>query len=768
MFVKYFLRAGLNRINYTFSFVLIVGLLFFVITGWGQSLSGFVMDEENAPMPYVNVYVKYTSLGTVTDGRGRYYIQLKSEGDYELVFSLVGYQTKTVQVVVKQADISKNVYLKTSEIQLEELVIKAKRRDPAYEIIQNAINAKKENGKQVNSSRCEVYIKASEIISEKEKKKRARLREQEKMDKEREKEGYVPPDPDKVLQQERMELANSLNIIEIQLQRNYEYPDRVKEIRNGLKKLGSTNGLYFLNTADDQYDFYQNLMDLGRLSEQPLVSPLNNTSILTYKFRLEETYFEDVQMIYHIKVTPRKQGNSTFSGYIDILEGSFAIRKVDLTMQKGGMLIYDEFRIQQDYLLVNDSNWVISRQEFDYRSKAGKSRFKGNTKVIYDNYELNVEFPKRYFKNELAITTKDAYERDTSYWEYTRPEPLTLEEQRIVFIKDSIVAAHTKKEYLDSVDAAYNKVTVGDLLLYGVGNFNREKKRHILTSGLLEFMDLFEIGGITVGPDLFYYQKFENQQYFYVYVNSHIGLRNLDVKGEVQGKYLYDPIKRSSWVAEVGHDFAVVQNSEAVTAYMDRANYVEQTYGEIGHETELFNGFYFDVYLLYAENRPIDRYKFGEATEYIIENNKPRSFESYQLLVSYMDFSYTPYQKYITEPNRKVVLGSKWPTFRLHYRKGVPGVAGSDLNFDFIEGSIKQSFKLGTAGTSTYKVATGTFLNDKEVSYEQYKVFPRGDNWFFGSPMENQLQDTTLIAKEWFLKPIMYIISMERSLITYH
>ncbi|MBL4653291.1 MAG: carboxypeptidase-like regulatory domain-containing protein [Flavobacteriales bacterium] len=733
-------------------YILNVILLFIGFSSLGQSISGFVMDEDNAPMPYVNVYIKHTSLGTVTDEQGKYYIQLKSEGDYELVFSLIGYETKTVQVVLKQVDISKNVYLRPSQMQLDELVIKAKRRDPAYEIVQQAIDTKKKNSKQVNTSQCDVYIKASEIISEKEKKKRAILREQKQMDKERESEDFVPVSPEKKLQQERMELANSLNIVEIQMQRNYQYPNSVKEIRNAVKKLGSSEGLYFLNTVDDQYDFYQNLVDLSRLNELPLVSPLNTTSILTYKFKLEATYFEEKQMIYHIKVVPRKQGNATFSGYIDIMEGSFAIRKVDLKIEKGGLLIYDEFRIQQDYKLVNDSIWVVIRQEFDYKSKAGKSRFKGNTKVVYSNYDLNVEFPKRYFKNELAVTTKEAYERDTTYWGYTRPEPLSLEEQRIVFIKDSILAAHTKKEYLDSIDAAYNKITVGDLLLYGVGKFNREKKTHIYTSGLAEFIDPFQIGGITIGPDFLYFKKYEDQQSIMVYLNTHIGIRNMDVKGDFQVWYHYNPFKLSNLYFDVGHDFDVVQNTEAVTAYMDRANYVEQTYGEVGHSTEVFNGFYFNVFLEYAENRPLDGYKFGEATEYVIENNRPRSFTAYQMLVSYIELEYTPFQKYITEPYRKIVLGSKWPTFRLYYKKGYKNVFGSDLDFDFLEGSIKQRFKLGTAGTSTYKVATGKFLRDNVVSYEQYKVFPRGDNWFFGSPMENQLQDTTLIATDWFFE----------------
>ena len=64
-----------------------------------------------------------------------------------------------------------------------------KKRDPAYEIIQDAIKEKDRWKKQFNSSTSEVYIKAKEVISEKEKKRRKKLKEQEKIEKENKKNG---------------------------------------------------------------------------------------------------------------------------------------------------------------------------------------------------------------------------------------------------------------------------------------------------------------------------------------------------------------------------------------------------------------------------------------------------------------------------------------------------------------------------------------------------------------------------------------------------
>ena len=170
---------------------------------------------------------------------------------------------------------------------------------------------------------------------------------------------------------------------------------------------------------------------------------------------------------------------------------------------------------------------------------------------------------------------------------------------------------------------------------------------------------------------------------------------------------------------------------------------------DLGHSVELFNGFYLDVTGEFIETSPITNYEFGEWSSDLIENNVPRSFEVYQIFRLYTEIQYTPFQKYITEPKQKIVLGSKWPSFSLLYEKGVPGVFGSDINFDYLRVNVLQDFKLKTFGTSTYKVQFGKFLTKESLTYEVKKNYPRGDRWFFSSPMQNQLQNFTLLSEEW-------------------
>ena len=46
------------------------------------------------------------------------------------------------------------------------------------------------------------------------------------------------------------------------------------------------------------------------MTEVNIISPLSTTAILSYKYKLEETFIEGDQTVYKIKVIPRKSGNA--------------------------------------------------------------------------------------------------------------------------------------------------------------------------------------------------------------------------------------------------------------------------------------------------------------------------------------------------------------------------------------------------------------------------------------------------------------------------
>ena len=101
-------------------FLTLLGTGIFFASYTQRSISGTVHDENNLPLIGVNVIVKGTMNGTVTNMEGDYTITPASPDNGILVFSFVGYQTQELEILDRTIiDIS----LKPELVQIDQLVV---------------------------------------------------------------------------------------------------------------------------------------------------------------------------------------------------------------------------------------------------------------------------------------------------------------------------------------------------------------------------------------------------------------------------------------------------------------------------------------------------------------------------------------------------------------------------------------------------------------------------------------------------------------------
>ncbi len=96
--------------------------LFVIFTGaqlYAQKVAGVVVDETNSPMPGVNVVVKGTTNGVITNVDGQYTITPGDMANDVLQFSFIGYETKEVKINGQKVI---NIQLTNSTLQIEEVV----------------------------------------------------------------------------------------------------------------------------------------------------------------------------------------------------------------------------------------------------------------------------------------------------------------------------------------------------------------------------------------------------------------------------------------------------------------------------------------------------------------------------------------------------------------------------------------------------------------------------------------------------------------------
>ena len=698
---------------------------------------GVVSDESNSPIPYAKIFIKNSpEMRTVANVLGQYELSLMP-GEYFLIINALGFDEREAYVSIADKEIVRDFQLFSSKIKsFESVKVSVNKSNPGRDIMLKVVNKRDQINQWNYPHVVDVYIKATEKIDIKEREKK-------------ENDSREPSFEEK----EKNELANKMNLVEVQLTRNYAPGNKVKEIRNAYTLRGSAKTLYYTTTVKSNFNFFQNLLHLDDLHQTPVSSPISTPGILSYRYKLESKVEENGQVISKIKISPRNTATTTLEGYIWVIDSLWLIQKLELNMSKGNLLVYDNFKIYQEYEHPGDSICLLTKQVLTYGVKYKSESSDYKTEAIYSNYNFNPNFGPKFFSTELAITTKEAYEKDSLFWKENRPANLTVEEQRFIIIKDSIKDARNRVEYLDSVDAVFNKLTALKVLWFGVDYRNRVKRTQWSLGSLATLIQPIFIAGPRITPSFDYFKKWKDERTLDAYTRISYGILNNDIKGDSWWKYKFDPFHFGYIRASINHDFDVIRSFDAVTQVYKRENFIEATKTSFSFEYELINGLYFGTEVEFAERRSLKGYTFSTILDNVIPNNDPTDFSSYQALILDASLSYTPQQKYMREPYRKVLLGSAWPTFTINYERGIPKVFGSDVDHEYLNLSINQTLKIGTLGTTSYRVAGGKFLSSRSLKDVDYKFQRRSDPIWFSNPMYSfQGLDSTMPSKDYIFE----------------
>lgn len=452
----------------------------FTVNTFGQShlLQGKIRNSKQEPLAFASVQLKDINLGTVTKEDGSYSLELE-EGTYELLITLMGYKPQIVPVIIRKTGNSKDIIMEASDItRLSEVVVKSRNRDRAEDYIRNVIRNKEAIEMAAGPYSCKVYIKAVEEDSGTVKKNKK-----------------INGSDSAVKAMQANKALDNMAMAEIMLQLDHGSAKNTREIRTGITNRGNTGSLFFLSTTEGDFNFYNNLVSVPSVSQTPFISPLSYSGLLAYRFKTIKTEMVNGKKIYTVSVKPRQLSNATVEGELTIADSSWVVLHTRLRLPKYHLADYDLFEIEQQYSFVNNTAWLITRQQFTYNAVSGKQRSSGHTLVSYSGFELNKQFEKKHFGVELSAADQKAYERDSSFWQLNRAEPLTEKEWRFIHYKDSIYNATHTSAYLDSVDKRTNTIT-WQKVIYKGQNFNTHAKgRSWYITPLVQMYQPFQLGG---------------------------------------------------------------------------------------------------------------------------------------------------------------------------------------------------------------------------------------------------------------------------------
>jgi hypothetical protein len=692
------------------------------------TITGKVTDEKNEPVPFTNVFIKGTTRGTTSNLQGAYSIDL-GPGKYELVFKMIGYKQHIEEINVTDANQVINIKLVPESFTLKEAIVKADGEDPAYAVIRQAQKKRKYYLEQVEAFSCDVYIKGEQRILKAPKK----ILGQE-----------IDPDGEIDTTTGIVYLSESVSKF------NFKQKDKIKEEMISSKVSGDNKAFSYNQASDMLFNFYENLLEIDGLSERGFISPIAINAMISYRYKLLGTFFEDGQMINKIQVIPKRKNDPVFSGIINIIENSWRIHSVQLILTKDAQIDFvDTLRINQTFLPVEKDIWLPFSTKFNFDFGFLGIKGDGMYVGVNSNYIIDPDFPKHFFSNEILKVNEDANKKDSSYWETSRPIPLTIEEENDYRKRDSLSKIRHSKTYTDSTDRKNNKLKFQDLFL-GYNHTNTYKKQNWSVSGPLLGTQFNTVQGFNVSSSFNFTKEYENNKRYTIGLNMGYGFSNDDFYGKMFASYYYKPQKFATISISGGREYSQFNENRPILpiinslySLLNEQNFMKlylKNYGRIVHSSELVNGFYFTPAIEYAERKALINttgFRWIKSDNHYTSNDPQQkdsagfSFPAHQSLTLDIAVKYVFKQRYYTAPNLKTVTGSKFPTLYLHYKKGIYAL-GSKVNYDRITLGIEGSLNLKLLGNSSYSIKAGTFLNTRKMYFMDWYHFNGNQTLFSG------------------------------------
>ncbi len=420
-----------------------------------------------------------------------------------------------------------------------------------------------------------------------------------------------------------------------------------------------------------------------------------------------------------------------------IEDSTWAMIQIDAQVNPAVLLYCKDFTIKQTYTQMDSTIYLPKRIALDYLIKDGQFDIVGNVIAKHSKYAVNKGIESRFFNNEIVVYQDEAFDRDSTYWEENRLESFQKDELDFVDKHDSLAKYYVSEAYFAKIDSAFNRITWWAPLI-GFGHRNRMLGTEWYISGLLEQVIPFGIGGYRHRLPAYVNKDFDNGLGLDTRVFLDYGFNNGDAKGEAELGFKYNPLKQMKTSIRAGDTYEMINNYASIEQTFSRSNYVRRIGGGITQQMEVINGLYAKASFDYSDQDPINDIQLAQWSDFLFDSlNTPIDFKRYIKSEVKLELLYRINQKYVIKRGRKMIYGQGYPEIKFMYRKGLPELFGSEVNFDYVQLSASDQIEVARFGTSSWQAEAGTFLNTSSLRLLEYKYFRGSDLYYFSNPVNS-------------------------------
>lgn len=684
-------------------------------------IKGKTLDERNQPLPFSTITIKQLDKKIISNADGIYSIELKP-GKYTFICQHVGYASLKREIQVGVNEEVHDFQLKPNELSLKEVFIKAGVEDPAYAIIRNAIKERNYNAKLAGAYSCEAYIKGLIRTNNYPNKLFG-----QKID-------FEDGDTSK---KKIIFLSESISDIYV------NQPFETKVVVKSTRVSGQTNGLGLATPI--LISFYDNIVSLPKsFNPRGFISPIADGALSFYNYKYLGAFFENNVMINKILVTPKRNFEPLFKGYIQIVENTWNIHSLSLSLDKQSLLEFaDQIKIEQQFEKVDFTTWMLGSQTIYPTVKFFGFDAGGYFTTLFSNYKLNLQFDKKDFGKILLKYDSLSNKKSPNYWDTARPIPLLSDEITDFRKKDSLEKRREDPAYLDSLDRIQNKINPLGLFVNGQTLINRNNKLNYSYDPLLKSVSYNTVEGIALQLSGSIQKELKGRNQLTFTPVLRYGVTNKNFNAFLRTNYRFGNKYVNNISASFGSRVYQFNNANPIPQIMNTFstllngnNYMklyQANFFQLAYQKGLGDGFDFSGFVNYQDRIPLvntdTNYAWGSSSvfnkftpNYPTEiSNQPMN--PHQAFVVGFRITFRPGTKYIELPDRIISSFSRTPTFSFQYSKGIKNILGSDVDFDKWRFSVTGDVDLKLGGEFKYRVETGGFINTKVVEIPDYNHY---------------------------------------------
>lgn len=416
-------------------FLILILSLAITLPAYSINISGTVLDDEtNDPIPFVNIWIPGTAMGTISNIEGRFIFH--ADSCVTISFSSMGYVTQSRQIDINSIDYEWEVRLKKNIHNIAEVTVKP---NNSYSecLFKKVLEQKKENNNNLSLFKeYSNYDRTTVLLASNKKGRFQKFLKipDDALIKEEHGVSFLP-----VYYSECKKSITQNDVDIISVQKDGIMPNLNNQIESiVLKKIAI------------DFDFYKNQITV---LDRGFVSPLSSMALLYYNVYITDSLMYEGTKHYKFSFYPKNKHDVVFNGHFWVEDSSFALISINATLpSKANINFINELNVNVTYEKQTNGKWFYKDQKMDAKFSFGESTVLDVSDDEYDKkdeqkgeFQVNrtlqymLQLPKDAEGNPNNIVLKDSFL--TSYSEIeqqTKDGILKIKENRVIQRVDKI------------------------------------------------------------------------------------------------------------------------------------------------------------------------------------------------------------------------------------------------------------------------------------------------------------------------------------------